>query len=50
MLDIFDWEDPPAIVLYNEGLFYGLGPGVAWTPIPAWQMEFGPGRLTLAAR
>lgn len=49
MVDIFDWEDPPALVLYSDGLFYGLGPGVGWSPIPAWPMEFGPGRLQLAA-
>lgn len=50
MVDIFDWEDPPAIALYMEGLFYGLRPGVLWQPVPAWPMEFGPGRLTLASR
>ena len=40
MLDIFDYEDPPGIILHGRGNFYGIRDGVDWKPYPAAQMDF----------
>lgn len=44
MLDIFEWDDPPAAILYHEGIFYGMRSDVEWRPYPTFLMEFGPGQ------
>lgn len=41
MLDIFEWEDPAAIVLSNNSLFYAQKAGLRWQPYPAYNMDFG---------
>jgi peptide/nickel transport system substrate-binding protein len=45
MLDIFDWEDPPAILLHRYSLFYGIRPGLEWRPWPGVFMNYGPGHI-----
>jgi peptide/nickel transport system substrate-binding protein len=49
MLDIMDWEDPPAVPLFMQSMFYGLRADIDWTPYPAHQMDFGPGSIRLGA-
>ncbi|MCG8593249.1 MAG: ABC transporter substrate-binding protein [Kiloniellales bacterium] len=48
MLDIFDYEDPPGIILHAKGRFYGIRDGLEWKPYPAAQMDFRPGNVNVA--
>src|SRR5262249_29860368 len=49
MLDIMEWEDPPAVPLFMQSMFYGVRADIDWTPFPAHQMDFGPGSVSLGA-
>lgn len=42
MLDIFEWEDPAAIILFQSNLLYGAKANLGWKPYPTYQMDFGP--------
>lgn len=48
MLDIFEWEDPAAIILSNNSLFYGMRDDLNWKPYPAYNMDFGPAGVSPA--
>lgn len=40
MMEIWHHDDPPATVLHDTGLFYGLAPGIRWTPLITEYMDF----------
>jgi peptide/nickel transport system substrate-binding protein len=42
MLDIIEWDDPGIVLLFMQPMLYGVRAGLAWTPYPAHQMDFGP--------
>lgn len=46
MMDIYDFEDPPAFILHAKGNFYGIRKGLNWKPYPAMQMDFRPNNLS----
>lgn len=45
ILEIVMHDDPPFLILHNNGAFYGRRRGVAWTPANTLLMEFGPRSL-----
>jgi len=46
MLDIFEWDDPPAMMLHTHAYIYGKRTDLDWRPNPIPQMDFGPSRMT----
>ncbi|WP_299638430.1 ABC transporter substrate-binding protein [Devosia sp.] len=46
MMDIYDFEDPPAFILHTMGTFYGKKKTVNWTPSKSVYMDFRKASLT----
>lgn len=42
ILEIVTHDDPPFLILHNNGAFYGRRRGVTWAPASTLLMEFGP--------
>jgi peptide/nickel transport system substrate-binding protein len=40
MMDIYDFEDPPAFILHTMGTFYGKPKSVNWTPSKSVYLDF----------
>lgn len=47
MLDIFDWDDPPAIILHQNAQFYGKRKNIDWTPYLGHYMDLRPDNLKI---
>ncbi|UXN57840.1 ABC transporter substrate-binding protein (plasmid) [Phyllobacterium zundukense] len=42
MLEIVDRQDPPCVILYGSGQFYGKRKDIAWIPGQTLDLNFGP--------
>lgn len=47
MLEIYEDVDPPGTVLHDLTMFYGVRPGVDWSPYPIEYMDLRPTNLSL---
>ncbi|RWG07767.1 ABC transporter substrate-binding protein [Mesorhizobium sp.] len=47
MLDIFETEDPPAIVLHTMTNLYGVRSGINWNPYPVANMDLRPNNISI---
>ena len=42
MMDIVQFDDPPFVILHNNGFFYGKRREVPWATYESYLMDFGP--------
>ncbi|MBZ9602987.1 ABC transporter substrate-binding protein [Phyllobacterium chamaecytisi] len=47
MFDIFDQDDPPAILLHTMAALYGAREDIEWKPYPVANMSFRPGQVSV---
>lgn len=47
MMEIWEYEDPPAAILHANALIFGVSDSVVWTPNSTPRLDFGPRTLSL---